>query len=201
MRTHGLTISITFLVGAFIWGCQESGPIAPEQLGSQLAVDCDAKPDHPKCSGGGGDGGKPTWTEADVVVHSVPDNAATLKSTCPGFPPHDTRPSVDWPRHDQCANVTPEGSGVTLTDDPFLEVTVKAGEIIGVQYFSQDVIGAEGVQYESEFVSIAPVQFTGAGFTLHVDQTDIPVWMLSGHTGGKRVMVVGTMNIGDIVYR
>jgi hypothetical protein len=143
-----------------------------------------------------------TWSEADVTGHDVPAASWTLVSTCPGYPSiNDSNPRVVWPQHDQCANITLQ-DGTALTDEPTLEFGMKGGSIVWVQFRQQDVIGPEGIQYESERVSISPaVPFTGAGMVLHVHATDIPVYQLKGHIGGPRVRLAGTMNIGDVAYR
>ena len=52
MKTKNVTTALAFLVAAFMWGCQESGPVAPEGLGPQFGH----KPSHnPGC--GRGEGG------------------------------------------------------------------------------------------------------------------------------------------------
>lgn len=45
-----------------------------------------------------------------------------------------------------------------------------------------------------------PVAYVGAGFVLHVHADRVPVYRLSGHIGGKRVAMIGTISIADVVY-
>ena len=172
------------------------------------------------CDNDGGDTGDGSWTFAEAVYHNDP------------FPPpsDDDRPphwliskcvadggslNLVWPRHDQCANITPRktdtlsdcsrkdtGQGATpLMDDPTLTVSKKKGMITSVRFYQQDVIGEIGIAYKSEVVTIDPaVPFTGAGTLLHIDQ-NVWVWRLKGHTGGPQVERVGCMHMADIAYR
>ena len=189
----------TLLGAAFLLGCQEQGsvPVGPESLGLQLHV----SDKHPFGHGGNADGNdKPTWTSAWVVLHSGDaPSAARLITTCDVVSGGD-KPSLLWPRHDMCANIT-VAPGVTLTDDPYLEIRMKAGKIYSVQFHEQDKIGADGIQFESEVVLVTPQEFTGAGFTLHIDTDNIKVYQLSGHTSGRRVAQVGVMYLGDVEYQ
>ena len=189
----------TLVTAALFLGCQEQGssPVGPDDLGPQFAKGGNSKPDKP----GGGGKDEPTWTSADVVAHDgVATFSNTLISTC-SAPSGGTTPTLVWPRHDKCAVIEFDG-GLLLTDDPRLQVLMKRGQIVAVIFREQDVIGGEGIQYESESVPIeSPVEFTGAGFVLHVHGDNIPVWQLKGHTGGPRVAIVGVMHIGDVVYR
>lgn len=96
----------------------------------------------------------------------------------------------------------PAGSDRTITVTASdLEIRMKAGKIYSVQFHEQDVIGADGIQFESEVVLVTPQEFTGAGFTLHIDTDDIPVYQLSGHISGRRVAQVGFMYLADVVYQ
>jgi len=184
------------------------------------------RPDNCDKGGGGGDGGDTgdgSWTFAEAVYHD--DDPPSE-----GRPPHwlisncvadnsRTGGSLNlvWPRHLQCANITPidtkdidrcsdmtpDDEYVTplLKDDPTLTVSKKKGMITSVQFYQQDKIGADGIAYKSEVVTIVPaVPFTGAGTLLHIDQ-NVWVWRLKGHTGGPQVKRVGCMHIADIAYR
>lgn len=153
--------------------------------------------------GGGGDDGSVTpWSAADADGHGVPGATWTLVSTCPASPgANSTKPYMVWPRHDRCADIT-LADGTTLTDDPEMVFGMKGSDIVSVQFRQQDVVGPEGIQYESAKVTLsAPVRFTGAGLTVHVHATGVPVYELKGHLSGPRVREAGTMNIGDIIYR
>ncbi|MFQ5678355.1 MAG: hypothetical protein ACE5HP_02760 [Gemmatimonadota bacterium] len=189
--------------------CQEQAPspVAPDAPGPAFSH----KPGHSpggKKGGGGGNGGgdKATWSFAAARAGDVGTSPATLISSCPAMPgSKNTSPTLVWPRHDMCANVTPEGQTgptiITLTDDPVLVVKTKGDQILAVSFRQQDVIGPDGIQFESEEVPIdPPVTFTGAGFVLKINTSGVNVWQLKGHTGGPRVRIIGTMNFGEVVY-
>ncbi|NNM05556.1 MAG: hypothetical protein HKO65_10670, partial [Gemmatimonadetes bacterium] len=60
IRAGLLTLALGLTVGLF--ACQDQSVVAPDDVMSPEAmvmagVDCDARPDHPKCGGGGGDDG------------------------------------------------------------------------------------------------------------------------------------------------
>ncbi len=209
-----LVTSLIFASVAFLWGCQEqaSGPTGPDGSGPLFTHKGADKP-HGKPDGGGGGGGggtKVTWSEANLSTHGVPTGNNTLQSSCAGFPGTKTsNPSVWWNDEpdgetegstDGCAQVTTT-DGTLLTNDASLIVaTKKGGTEVTVQFQIQDVGGPAGIQYRSDKSVIdAGEEFTGAGFTLHVHRT-IEVWKLKGHTGGPKVELVGTIDIGDIVY-
>ena len=103
-----------------------------------------------------------------------------------------------FPRHDPCAIVT-TSTGYQLTDDIRFVVTKnRSGQITAVLLRGQDVIGKEGIMHESEAItSLIP---TTSGFTLHLDVDNLPIWKLTNHLGGKRTLIVGYINLGDLVY-
>jgi hypothetical protein len=179
--------------------------------------------------GGGGNGG--TWSFADARVHGasvfVTDKTNTLQSNttsslppdCAGFPgAQPSKPSVVWNDEpdgemngstDGCAQVTTIGKGLeppaTLTNDASLIVTTKTGSTkFTIQFQIQNIGGPDGIQYRTDrFVITNPLNllpFDGAGYRLHVDTT-VTIYRLKGHTGGPKVADVGTIDIGDIVYR
>lgn len=45
------------------------------------------------------------------------------------------------------------------------------------------------------------IPLSAQGFTIHVHATDVPVWRLSGNNSSKKVAQVGTVDVGDLVYR
>ena len=72
MKTQSLTTALAFLAAAFMSGCQESGPVAPEGLGPQFHVDhatCQGhdKKTNPDCNG---DGVGETVGEYSIVLTS-----------------------------------------------------------------------------------------------------------------------------------
>jgi hypothetical protein len=103
-----------------------------------------------------------------------------------------------------CLEFTPTGSDYALTDDilmwnPGLK---KDGRITRVRFVAQDVAGPDGIKHDTDEIPVAvPVVPDPAGFTLHVHADNVPVYRLSGHTGGKRVAMIGTISVWDIVYR
>jgi hypothetical protein len=167
---------------------------------------------------------------ADFVAHTeafVPV-APMLLSRCSGT--STSRYYTEWPRHDLCvftatfdalgtivssdAGVKPSGmqadpgrvkelcNADELCDDPILTAANRKGVINSVQFYIQDDIGTEGIQYETETVILdTPAQTNPCGFLVHVHRDGIPVWKLAGHTGGPRVQIVGTVSIGDVWYR
>jgi len=50
---RGLILTLTLGLGAGLVGCQDNGAVAPDDLTASFAVNCDNKPNHPKCPGGG----------------------------------------------------------------------------------------------------------------------------------------------------
>jgi hypothetical protein len=147
---------------------------------------------------------------ADVVIGDSGLDAAdpsVHQSTCPAA---DTKQWHANFGHSECLIVSPAWVSTTyapyaLTDDVKLIVTRekgKNGRITHVTLLAQDVIGDAGIQHETDPIPVAvPVVPSTAGFTLHVHAVGVSVWRLSGHTGGERVEVIGTIAIGDVVYR
>lgn len=138
--------------------------------------------------------------KVDVISHIDTFVAHTYLPTCSALTPEGFYTAV-FPRHDPCAIVT-TSTGYQLTDDiRVLVKTNRSGQIISVQLRGQDVIGQEGIMHESEVIAISPpfVPST-AGFTLHVDVDNLPVWKLTHHLGGKRTVIVGFISLGDLVY-
>jgi hypothetical protein len=201
-RTNATHLLVTLLISAGI-----GGPVAaakPPAASSSLIADFVAH------------------TEAFVPVGPM------LLSRCSGA--STSKYYVEWPRHDVCvftatfdamgtlvssdAGVKPAGmeadpgrvkelcNADELCDDPILTAANRKGVISSVQFFIQDDIGTEGIQYETEKVVLdAPVQAQPCGFLVHVHRDFVPVWRLAGHTGGPRVEMVGTISIGDVWYR
>ena len=124
---------------------------------------------------------------------------ATLVSTCAGTLSRNGS-SVAWAPFTACVVITPSGSSYPLTNDPYLQVTVRRGVITHVTLYIDDVVGAEGIQHETDPIPVTPVAFGEAGFVLHVHADRVPVYRLSGHIGGKRVAMIGTISIADVVY-
>lgn len=123
----------------------------------------------------------------------------TLVSTCAGSVSKNGS-SVTWARFTTCVVITPTGSSYALTNDPYLQVTAKRGVITHVTLYIDDVVGAEGIQHETDPIPVTPVPYGGAGFVLHVHADRVPVYRLSGHIGGKRVAMIGTISVADVVY-
>jgi hypothetical protein len=104
-------------------------------------------------------------------------------------------------KHSRCADITPEGSSYALTDDVTVHTRSRAGKIIAVWFSGQDVIGDAGIMHETDEIPVTPIKPNTSGFTLHVHADAVQVWRLDGHLRGDRVEMIGTISIGDIVYR
>jgi len=137
-----------------------------------------------------------------VIVGDSPCPAlpSSLASTAPG----DVTDSyhVRW-GHTQGLIVTPDGSSYSLTDDVTLNMRLKTSNmtLTSVTLYGQDVIGPDGIKHNTDAIPITPQPVAQTGFTLHVHAAAVTVYRLSGHTGGKRVGPIGTICIGDVVYR
>lgn len=167
---------------------------------------------------------------ADFVAHTeefVPVGPMLL-SRCSGK--STSKYFVEWPRHDLCVftatfdamgNLVSSDSGVKpqgmeadpsrvkelcnpdeLCDDPTLSASSRKGAITRIQFFIQDDLGTDGIMHESEVVNIDPPATTSpCGFRVHVHRDGVPMWELSGHLGGPRTEMAGTVSIGDVWYR
>lgn len=106
--------------------------------------------------------------------------------------------------HSGCLIVSPTGGDYDLTDDVAIQVKTRKGgrEITELTLTGQDVIGPDGIAHESETIDFeTPVPTDPNGFVLHIHADQVPVYRLSGHLNGKRVEQIGTIAIGDVVYR
>jgi hypothetical protein len=104
-------------------------------------------------------------------------------------------------KHTRCGDVTPEGSAYALTDENRMEVKAKGRNIVGVRFWGQDVIGDAGIAHETDWIAVdIPKSAIADGYTFHVHADNVAVWRTDGHLTGKRVEVIGTINIGDVVY-
>lgn len=144
-------------------------------------------------------------TDGTTLVGDVSPDVAfvsaveQLASTCPGDANENYAVLFG---HSGCLIVTPDGSSYSLTDDVILGTTVKRGQITAIQVRGQDVIGADGIKHESDVIKLpVPVTPDPNGFVLHVHADNVPVWRLSGHLKGRRVEMIGTIAVGDIIYR
>ena len=154
--------------------------------------------------GGGGDGGgdtAPRTVSADVVADAdFVSVDPQIASTCSGRVTENFGVifgEIGSPEN--CLDLTFDS--VSLTDDVQLNVKTKNGYITQVLLRGQDKSGSDGIMHESETITIdPPVEINPAGFTFHIHAVDVPVWRLSGHLRGKRVAVIGTATIGDVVY-
>ena len=151
------------------------------------------KPDKP------GKGGDKTAYSVDAVLDGGKYDSPTLFSIDSGSTGENTL-FVRWPF--DAIEITPKGSSYALTNDPQLTVSKKRGEVIAVQFYIQDVFGPDGIMHSSDQILVdPPVTPSSDGFTLHVHADDVPVWSHKGHTGGPRVEEIGTISVGDIVFK
>ena len=147
-----------------------------------------------------GKGNPKTVFEVEAVSDGGPYNSPTLVSTCSGSTDGKTL-FVVWPRDAVCIRITPLGSSYELTDDPQLAVVQRKGKVVAVKFYIQDTEGPEGILHESERMSVTPpVEPSSSGFTLQIQQDDVPMYRLKGHVGGPRVEQIGTISVGDFVF-
>lgn len=202
-RLARLVRSAILFVAVVPAACEQSRlmPTSPDRLAlispDSLAIATNQTTEVKGGKGGGGDA-----LVADVIVgdSACPASPSSLASTAPG----DVTDSfhVRW-GHTQGLNVTPDGSSYSLTDDVTLNMRLRTNNmtLTSVTLFGQDIIGPDGIQHETDAIPISPQPVLATGFTLHVHAAGITVYKLSGHTGGKRVGSIGTICIGDVVYR
>lgn len=191
--SRSMKLSVVLVAAALVVGCQESStPVGPELEASTFGQETLF------AKRGGGNGGGGTLV-AEVVVGDGP--AGSITSDCP------RETGTQWHvtyQDSGCLIVMPAGSSYALTDDVMLIMTTekgKNGRITHVRLRGQDVIGDAGIMHETDELEVAiPTVPDKNGFTLHVHTPTVEVWRLSGHTGGERVEMIGTIDIGDIVY-
>ena len=193
-RSKSIT-SVILFVAALCAACERErlAPAAPDSLGVVTNQGTEVK---------GGSGGGGNALVADVIVgdSACPTSPSSPASTAPGDVSDFYH--VKW-GHTQSLLVTPAGSSYSLTDDVTLNVRLKTSNmtLTAVTLYGQDVIGPDGIMHETDLIPINPQPAVATGFTLHVHAPGVTVYRLSGHTGGKRVGSIGTICIGDIVYR
>lgn len=197
---------LALATAAFLAGCGDTteGPLEPGDLTLQAAKGGEKGGNGGGGGGndkGGGKGGGDVTLVADIVPDADFGTAETqLASTCPGTV---TSGGGILFGHTGCLIVSPTGSSYDLTDDISFEAKSKRGAIEKMRLTGQDVVGDEGIMHETDFwvydppVTVAPDGTT----TVHVHLDGVEVWRLSGHLRGKRVELIGTIAIGDIVYR
>lgn len=184
MRSTQVFPFVTLALAAACASPPSSEPLGPTTPGAQAA----RRPE--------------TTLAADFILHDgLGFLSEPLVSTCPGTA------FDDW--HIEfgasgCLVFTPTGSSYALTDDigmgtPGLR---KDGRITRVRFWAHDVAGPAGIKHDTDDIPVAvPVVPDPAGFVLHVHADQVPVYRLSSHTGGKRVAMIGTISVWDVVYR
>lgn len=183
-----IVLALVPVLAASMLACAAESP-DPLVPGSVLAA-----------KGGNGGGGSTQPLVADAVAGDFfASGGAPLVSQGPA---ETSKAYAALWKHSRCADITPDGSTYALTDEVRVGTSMRGGKIVAVQFWAQDVIGDEGIAHETDWVAIEPaVKPNSAGFTLHVHVDNLPVWRLDGHLSGNRVEVIGTISIGDIVYR
>jgi hypothetical protein len=142
-----------------------------------------------------------------LVVDIVSDDFQgdnLVQSTCAG----DSQASylirfgdTDQGTNQGCLVVT-TSSGAQLVDGIEFTVGVRSGAVTKIQIWGHDAAGPSGIYHNSDPIPIVPgVPVSPEGFRVHVHATDVPVWRMNGHLSTKRVAQVGTVDIGDLVYR
>lgn len=195
-RSKVLPLAILF-VAALSAACERERltPTAPDRVVAATNDGTDVK-------GGGGQEGGGDALVADAIIgdSGCPAAPSTLQSTSPG----DSQAffHVLW-KHTRGLIVTPAGSSYSLTDDVSVFTRFKTSDstLNAVTLYGQDVEGPAGIQHETDMIPITSQAAFATGFTLHVHRSGVTVYRQSGHTGGRRVGSIGTICIGDIVYR
>lgn len=139
---------------------------------------------------------------ADLILHGGLGFASSpLVSTCPGAAFSDYH--VEFGASG-CLTISPTGASYDLTDDVGMGAIglKKDGTISRVRFWAHDVAGPDGIKHDTDDIPVAiPVVPDPAGFVVHVHADNVPVYRLSGHTGGKRVAMIGTISVWDVAYR
>lgn len=185
----------------FLWACELGPPAAPTSPTSPTALESSAVVTAPIQSAAPAAAGSKQQVAyaVDAVIDGGPYGDPTWVSTRPGATSKTTL-FAKWTG--DAIVITPTGSPYALTDDAQMSVRVQGDRITGLTLYIQDVAGTAGIQHETDAITLdAPVQPSSAGFTLHVHRDRVPVYRLKGHTGGPRVGTIGTISVGDLVYR
>lgn len=198
IRSHTALVAVPF-VAVLTAACTQS-PLAPTGLESPSARSAQVL--QAKGGGGGGTAGGGAL-DGDLILGDSGCPAkpsSSLVSTASGDVTDEFH--ILW-RDSGGLIVEPEGSSYPLTNDVILQARYRKNNatIDAVTLYGQDIIGPDGIQHETDKILIAPQQASASGFTLHVHADKVVVYRLSGHTGGKRVGAIGTICIGDVVYR
>lgn len=189
------------VLATFLFACSDATGPTTEPAASLLA-----RGGKPGSGGGSGSGGGADVLQGDFAL--LASDAAALTSTCPGSaaPP-------GWAvvfGKSGCLIVSPLWASTlyesyVLEDDLVLNTQIekgKNGRITHVRLNGQDVDGEAGIWHSTGWIAVAePVVPSKAGFTLHVHVKNVEVWRYDSHLGGNPVEMIGTISIGDIVYR
>ena len=133
------------------------------------------------------------WAGDNLVLSSCPGDSQSGYNVRFG--------NTDEGTNAGCLSIT-TSDGTRLMDDLSLPLGVKSGAATRIALYGRDAAGPEGILHNSDWAPVNPAASLSAqGFTLHVHATNLPVWRLSGHLSSKRVAQVGTVDIGDLVYR
>ncbi len=130
--------------------------------------------------------------------------APAYDPSCDGLTEAD-RLHIRFPRHDLCASFM-TSTGVGITDDIYIEVqTNSMGDIDSVQVFGQDTIGEDALMHKSAIIPVfPPVTPSDEGFTLIINQDNIPVYNCNKHLScgkrSKRLEYAGDIAVDVITY-
>jgi len=182
--------------------------------GVALADHCKGKHrNDPGCGGGGGDDGGGTsglvYDVSPTVDVNMPPttNPIYAPASCDGVTPGNSGSGVNFTvlMPNSCGALT-TSDGTTLLDDRIFEFeTDRDGNPTAMRVIGQDIVGADGIAHETDFVPVtveAPNGY-GAAFVIHVDTNAITLWELDTHRVMKksnRVREAGDFALHDLIY-
>lgn len=198
-RRPYLTVALAVLTALATTGCldQDTSPTDLEALS--------VRGGNGGKGGGGGNGGgggktnvafTVTATLGDFCLAGAPENFVSTRSAT-------TSTTSLWTTWEgDGVVVKPAGSSVLLGDDASLVPEKKKKDLVALIMSIQDISGPDGMYHSVDNIPLAEsAQESPEGFTLHVHADKVDVWRHTGHMGGPRVEVVGTICVGDIVYK
>ena len=195
MKKNALLAFGCLILASFLW------------LNPASAHHCKGKhANDPGCDGSGSGGQDRIQYAVTVTTDFTMTNPLNPPSVCGLYtgPGSTNFNYTNFPRHLQGY---PEcwvsfGGNYSLTDDISLVLKTRKGKVVSFQIEGQDWIGEDGIMHKSEVLDINVPLPTDpqAAFSIPINATDLNLWMYSGHLGGKRVEIVGTVSVGTMHF-